>query len=533
MIIDLHTYEPEDDIRGDVCVVGAGPAGITIALELAAHGIDVVLVEGGGLHYEDASQALYNGGVAGHEHTDVLATRLRYFGGTSGHWTGRCAPLDEIDFEAREGVPHSGWPITRSELDPFYQVAQGYLELGPFRYELSQWQSQLDGAVPLALDKASVESVVYQQSPPTRFGEIYREPIEKARHIRCFLHANLVDIRLAEGSDSVSHIAVSTLEGKRRDVHARHFVLACGGIENARILLNCNRQRDKGLGNENDLVGRYFMDHLNVDTSAIVFADETLDLDLYTGFQRVDGSVLSIGLRIAPETMRREHLLNNAAFLSVSFENEAFSNDFRNHGWLSFSTMVKAFARGQMPERLTENYCNAVEDVGAVTTGVYRHVMRRVVPPGKALAATLGQDAEQAPNPDSRVRLGEDVDPFGWRRVVLDWRVSRTDMESLRRTHEMIGAAVGAAGIGRMRLGFGEPPSAENVYTAYHHMGTTRMHDDPRQGVVDRNCRVHSLRNLYMAGSSVFTTAGTANPTLTIVALAARLAARLATSLRS
>jgi len=524
MIIDLRDYDPQEPVIGAVCIAGAGPAGITLALELANKGIDVVLMEAGGRTYEAETQALYEGEVTGDGNTDIASSRLRQFGGTTGHWTGLCAPLNPIDFEAREGVPHSGWPIGRSDLDPHYEVAQAYLQLGPFEYDFGKWQDRID-APALPLDPDMVRNAAYQQSPPTRFADTYWDAIATSNQIRCFLHANLVDILLVD--DAVGHFEFSTLEGKTVRVRAPQFVIACGGIENARILLNCRKQRADGIGNEYDLVGRYYMDHLNCETSAILFADEDVDLSLYDELLEIDGTDLSIGLKLPFEVMRRDALLNNTAFLVPEFEDATFNNDFRNHGWVSFSSMVKAFASGKKPDRFAENYCNAVEDTDAIAVGVYRHVMRRFLREGKTVAARLRQDAEQSPNPDSRVYLSDETDVFGWRKAGLDWQIASSDLDSLRRTHEHIGAAVGAAGLGRLQLGIPDPPDLDIVYTGYHHMGTTRMHDSPQNGVVDRNCKVHSVKNLYMAGSSVFPTCGTSNPTLTIVALAARLADHL------
>lgn len=530
MIIDLQDYGSEEPVKAPVCVVGTGPAGATIALELAGKGIDVVLLESGRRGYEAETQALYEGEVVGDRNTDIAASRLREFGGTSGHWTGLCAPLDAIDFEARPGVPHSGWPIDLESLDSYYTIGAPYLQLGPNDYSFESWKDKLvDPSLPL--DPALVGNAVYQQSPPTRFAEAWWEPIEASDRILCFLHANLIDIVLAD--NAVDHCLFSTLDGRTLTVEAERYVIACGGIENARILLNCNKQRPAGIGNEFGLVGRYYMDHLNCELGRIVFADENVDLTLYDHVIDAGTAALQIGLKLPFDVMRREELLNNTAFLVPEYENEAYSDNFRGHGWVSFSNVVKAFARGRMPDRFAENLCNAAEDSGSIATGVYRHVMRRVTATGRAVAARLRQDAEQSPNPDSRVFLIDEKDPFGWQRPALDWRIAGADMESLRRTHELIGAAVGAAGLGRVQLGISDPPSFEDVYTAYHHMGTTRMSESPRQGVVDADCKVHSVRNLYVAGSSVFTTAGTANPTYTIVALAARLADHLDWAIRT
>ncbi|RXF74732.1 GMC oxidoreductase [Hansschlegelia zhihuaiae] len=526
MISDLRTGGAPAEIEGEVCVVGTGPAGMTIALELARKGRRVVLLEGGGDAYEDDTQDLYRGEVVGHRNIDVANSRLRQFGGTSGHWTGLCAPLDALDFEPREGLGGFGWPIRRADLDPFYARAQGYLDLGPYRYDWEDWR-RIVPLPALPLDPSRVITDVFQQSPPTRFAEKYHGAVEAEPRIDCWLHANLTDVRLAEGSNAVSSLSVSTLEGHVATVRAKTFVLACGGIENARILLNARAQRPAGIGNEHGLVGRYYTDHMTIEATTVLLAD-SVDARLYSESQIYDGAELQFGLRLTPELTKRERLTTNSAFLVPQHANEIYSTDYRNHGWIAFSSMVKAFSRGHMPDRLAEHYCDAVDDLGSVATGVFRQVARRVAPPEAAHVFKLRQDAEQAPNPDSRVYLIDAKDRFGQNRIALDWRVSADDLLRLRRTHELIGQAIGAAGLGRVQLGIAETPDLDMAFSGYHHMGTTRMHSDPRRGVVDANCRVHSVENLYIGGSSVFTTGGCANPTLTIVALAIRLAERLA-----
>jgi|TARA_A100001391_G_scaffold31836_3_gene17000 choline dehydrogenase-like flavoprotein len=525
MFIDLLSQPDGSRFSADVCIAGAGPAGITLALELARRGITSVLLESGGMQYEESVQSLYDGKVTGHANTDVSYSRLRQFGGTSGHWTGMCAPLEAIDFEARDGVPHSGWPITRAALDPFYERAQPYLDLGPYKYSLDEWGVELNGS-PLPLDPAQVVPSVYQMSAPTRFAEKYAGNVEADENITCILHASVTDIVLADGTSRVDRVTIATLDGQTAGVTAKAYVLACGGIENPRVLLNAASQRQSGLGNENDLVGRFFMDHLNTTTGNLVLSDDETDMGFYD--QATETAQLLIGMTLPAQVKRTEKLLNNAAFMSISWESQAHNDDFRDHAWLAFSTLAKSLSRGQAPERLTERLCTVAEAPGSVLTGLARHIQRQFSGSGRISAITFKQDAEQAPDPDSRVTLNDDVDALGLRRIDLDWRVSEQDMLSLRRTHELIGRAFGSAGLGRVQLGIENPPSLDNVYTGYHHMGTTRMHDDPRQGVVDANCRVHSVDNLFVAGSSVFTTGGMANPTLTITALAIRLADHLA-----
>ncbi|WP_029041138.1 GMC oxidoreductase [Cucumibacter marinus] len=530
MLEDFRSLPGGETFSADICICGAGAAGIPMALELARRGISVILLESGGIGLEEDIQALYEGELAGLENTDLSYSRLRQFGGTTGHWTGQCAPLDPLDFKQRTAVPHSGWPINRKILDPFYERAQPYLQLGPYRYSTESWGNELSGT-PLPLDPETVTSAVYQYSPPTRFAETYQGDVEGEENLRCLLHANVIHMKLASGTDRLESLTISTLDGKKATVSARKFVLACGGIENARLLLNFNTDRPAGLGNENDLVGRYYMDHLNIVASSIVLADNQTDLGFYS--QATTEAQLGMALRLTDPVIEREGLLNNAAFLQVVWENPDHNDDFRDHAWLSFSSMAKAFARGQVPDRLAENACNVIEQPGPVVTGIYRNIARRFTGGGVIKAIDLKQDAEQSPNPDSRVMLGEDIDPLGMRRVILDWQVAPGDMDSLRRTHMILGAELGKAGLGRLNLGISDPADVTQAFTGYHHIGTTRMHANPRQGVVDADCRVHSVDNLYVAGSSVFTTCGAANPTLTIVALALRLGDHLADTLQA
>lgn len=526
MIHDLREGEAPAEITGDICIVGTGPAGITLALELSRKGRSVVLLEGGGASYEEDSQDLYRGAVVGHHNIDVANSRLRQFGGTSGHWTGMCAPLDPLDFEARDGLPHYGWPITRADLDPFYARAQTYLDLGPYAYDWSQWKDKV-GAPALKLDETRVFTDVYQLSAPTRFAEKFGDTVRVEPKIACWLHANLIDVTLGADGTSVVSATVSTLEGKTATVKAKTFVIACGGVENARLLLNFRKQRPAGIGNEHGLVGRYYTDHMTIDTSLLVL-NEDVDASVYYGDITIDGARLSMGLKVSPELVKREGLNNNSAFLVPQFESDVYSDDFRNYGWIAFSTMLKTFSRGHVPDRLSERYCDVVDDFGSIAKGVYRHAVRQISPPKGAHVFKLRQDAEQSPNPDSRVSLIGEKDRFGLNRIQLDWRVTNEDLLRLKRTHETIAAAIGAAGLGRMQIGISDPPDHSIAFSGYHHMGTTRMHADASQGVVDANCRLHSVQNLYMAGSSVFTTGGCANPTLTITAMAIRLADHLA-----
>jgi choline dehydrogenase-like flavoprotein len=259
MFTDARTIPAGTTLTADVCTVGAGAAGISIARELAHSPLDVCLLESGGLEYDLDTQQLYRGRSVGFPYFPLEIARLRFFGGTTNHWGGASRPLDDSDFEARDWVPHSGWPFRREALDPYYRRAHGVLELGPYAYDAGSWTT--DERRPLRFEGESLRSAVLQQSPPTRLGQVYREELRRARNIRTCLNANLLEIETAPTGGPVTRLRVASLERNEFYVEARAYVLATGGIENPRLLLLSRRADPAGLGNEHDLVGRFCMDH--------------------------------------------------------------------------------------------------------------------------------------------------------------------------------------------------------------------------------------------------------------------------------
>jgi choline dehydrogenase-like flavoprotein len=348
----------------------------------------------------------------------------------------------------------------------------------------------------------------FQFSPPTRFGERYRAELEQAPDIHVLLHANVTRIAALPSAAAVSHLAVQTLTGRRHRVHARRYVLAAGGIENARLLLLSDDVMPGGLGNRHDMVGRCFMEHPHLGGFAdVVIADLARLPPIYRGQVTVDGRSARVAYIPRADYLRRTRRLNVSFTMSPVAELRADDTnraDQADAGQLDMLAAARPFLTdGGRPPRPDE----------AAFRGV---------------RMGIGCACEQVPNPDSRVTLGEDKDALGLRRTRLDWRLTEQDRRSLVANIEALGVELAAAGIGRMR-----PLLAQNglweqvVRGGAHHMGTTRMSDDPRHGVVDRNCRVHGIDNLFVAGSSVFPTSGSANPTLNILALAYRLADHL------
>jgi choline dehydrogenase-like flavoprotein len=509
---DARTLDNGSTIEGDLCIVGAGAAGISIALEWVGSPRNVVLLEGGGFVFEQVMQDLYRGVNAGLPYYPLDAARLHYFGGTTGHWAGFCSTLDPLDFEERPWVPSSGWPITRTDLDPFYARAQRLLDLGPYEYEAAQWTRRNPALVPLPLDPDTVWTKMWQFSPPTRFGTAYRGAIVDAANVHLYTHANVCEVIPNESVAAVDSLRVRTLDGKEHRVRARQYVLACGTIQNARLLLASNNRVAVGLGNGHDLVGRYFMEHLEMPTGQLVLTGAAVPS---TAMYAIEfGKTKARGeLALSAEMQRRHEILN----ATVSLTPGALGTE----GMSTFQAFPPDSVAGFRAPRPAD----------AAATPAANDTPRAAEAPTRPRLFDLLTRQEQAPNPDSRVTLESQRDALGMPRARLDWRLTALDRRSFRGFYEALGRELGRAGLGRVRMHdwvlateSAWPPSLGG---GWHHMGTTRMHPDPTRGVVDATCRVHGLANLYVAGAAVYPTAGCANPTLTLVALSLRLSDHL------
>ena len=509
MHVDARTLDDGSTIEGDLCIVGAGAAGISLALEWVASKRRVILLEGGGFDYDPRMQELYRGESVGLPYYPLDAARLHYFGGTTGHWAGFCSTLDATDFEVRDWVPHSGWPITRAMLDPYYARAHKVLDLGPYEYDVSAWQRRDPSLVPFGLDPNVAWTKIWQFSAPARFGTLYRDAIINARDVHLYTHANVCEISANESAAAIDSMRVRTFEGKEHRVRAKRFVLACSTIQNARLLLASRSRAATGLGNEHDLVGRYFMEHLEMPSGNLAtLGDRSANARMYAfefGRTKARGEIA-----LAPAVQRERRLLN----ATVSLEPGAI-------GAPAMSTFQWA-----TPDVVTRMRAPAE------TTNSSPAPAPAVDEPGTARTFHLLTRQEQAPNPSSRITLSDEHDALGMPRARLDWRLTELDRASFRGFYEALGREMGRSGIGRLQMREWVREAADAPWPAslgggWHHMGTTRMHADPRQGVVDADCRVHGIANLYVAGAAVFPTAGCVNPTLTLVALTLRLSDHL------
>ena len=521
MITDARRLRDGEGVTADVCIVGAGAAGIAIARELIGSRAQVCLLEAGGERVERAAQALCRGGSVGLRYEPLHVARRRCFGGTTVDWTGRCRPLDPIDFEARDGLAYSGWPFGREHLEPFYRRAHDLLELGAMRYDASDWPGS--GSA-LELRSSDVRSTLFQFSP-TDFARVHRAELEKAPNLSVLLYANAVEIECDAAGERVTRLQVATTQRRRLFVSAGLYILAAGGIENPRLLLISRAHRRASLGNEHDLVGRFFMEHPHFYVGPFTPGASCPGLDLYT-VSAEEGSLrpgpVIAGLSPSPELLRRERLLGASLGFYVRKAHQAGA-EYSSDGVASLERLIDAARRGELPD----DAARCAREVLAGAAPIARNLLARVLARGRTqLVARLA--LEQAPDPNSRIFLSSRRDALGLPRVLLDWRLGEVDRRSALRFLEIARDALRASGMGeiqshldrvlRERLRW---PST--LRGAHHHMGTTRMHRDPKLGVVDEHCRVYGVENLYVAGSSVFPTSGYANPTLTLVALALRL----------
>jgi choline dehydrogenase-like flavoprotein len=468
VFIDVSALESGAVLRARVCVVGSGPAGMTTAVTLAKKGFDVILIEAGGRHLTGDSQAQFAGEVVGDRYYDLSFARLRMFGGTSNHWGGYCAPLDYHDFERHPRFPETGWPISRSDLDPYLEGACEVLEI-PNRFEEE-------------LVTPTLRRIQFQFSPPVNFGQKYDEFCRSSDRLRVCLNSVLTDLRL---EDHAIKSAVVATDGPEFSVDAECFVLCAGGIENSRLLLWINQRSGGRLVQDSRTLGRYWMEHPHANL----------------------GDFLLEG---GPE----------------------FFDDGR-----AFFALTK---QAQYHLGVLNAGVRVVEQAYSTTKGLIADLLCYAPALGERLMGLLDKELvcgarirsshwEQEPRFENHVALDSTKsDGLGIPRVKLHWKKSEADRRTIVLTANEFARQIANSELGRVRLmewlvDDDVPMTPQKTMGAWHHMGGTRMSDNPDQGIVDRNLRVHGNRNLYVGGSSVFRSGGYANPTLTIVQLSLRL----------
>ena len=527
MIIDFHEFDDGACMTADVCIIGAGAAGITIAREFLGTNFTVLVLESGGVDNEAVIQKLNESEVVGLPHVGIEKGRVRGFGGSTILWGGQNLRLGAFDFQKRSWVPNSGWPITLQDIEPYYNRAERVLQLGPnIRY--------LDlcaraGIQPLAFDSNKLHLECSLWSPSPNFGTTYRTELRKARNISVILHANVTEIITNQAATTAERVEIRTLSGKKGTARARFYIICCGGIESARLLLASDRIEQRGVGNKNDLVGRYFQDHIHIWYDDIVTTNRKL-------LQNSCESFFIRGRKYAPLITLSEHI-------------QAKKQLMRIHGTIIFwmeadssvsaaKTLFRAVRGKTLPPlgELRHLLRNLLTDAGELFDITYRYYIQKRAGTPKHGRVYLAALCEMAPDPNSRISLSEVRDQLGMRRARIDWRPGELERRTASEYVRTVASELQRLGIGTYDLRQAaflddEKGWVNKAGDNNHHMGTTRMHESDKLGVVDSNCQVHGIDNLYIGSSAVFPSSGSSYPTLTILALCIRVADRLKTLL--
>ncbi len=525
MLIDARTIPEGTQIDVDLCVIGGGPAGISVALPFIDSTTTVAVIESGGLDFDEVAQTQAEATSSGQSYFPMKETRIRAFGGSTISWGGISAPFDTIDFEERSWVPHSGWPISRKDLEPYYveaKVASHVIDPDMSAAGTEGYFGDANGPTP------STRWAEIYFSAPARFGRLYEQAFKQARNLTTYLYSTAVEIEPNESQSAISGLRVASLDGSTYRVVANNYVLAGGGIENARMLLASGNKERGGIGNDHDLVGRFFQEHPRLYDRYALPEDSAA---LAAHVRGAAGTLNFSRLGLSDAAQKDEKLLNYIVNLSFGYSGQ-------------LTDQFQAVRRIVNARRKPWSDSPYFQDVGGGPNTVrWADIKTALKKPHRTLQSAFGAqfepdsmrqwieietNVEQIPDPDNRVTLNTEVDTFGVPTAHLHWKLSDKEERTYRRGLELIVEALDQYSPGLMQGRMDYPdPWPDDVVGCWHHIGTTRMHKNPSEGVVDADCRVHGVANLYIAGSSVFPTGGATAPTLTIVALGLRLAEHL------
>jgi choline dehydrogenase-like flavoprotein len=539
-----HEWAAGHPYKARLCIIGAGAAGISLACELDGCGFDVLLLEAGGA--ESRVGDFYEGSATP-PHPEPKQFRRVGFGGTTAVWGGRCVPFDPIDFERRDHVANTGWPLAYEEVARFYSGAMQYCDAGRLDFLA---ETSLPGAGPIIPgfygDEVVDASHIERYSLPTNFGRRYRQRLHKSENVTVVLGLRCLRLNRASGEDLIQSAEFIDQTGRLRTIQADVFVLATGGIEVPRLLLASDRA-GTGFGNLSDCLGRFYMCHFESTSGRIVPRNKPVAFR----FERTDDGVYCRRqMRFTPAAQRNHHLLNTVFRLHFpSYADASHGSSVMSAIYLAKSTLLPEYRTilQQRPDAICSPPIQHIGNVVRDFPGLARFAgewLFRIRLAKRKLPYTLVQNAdgsfplefntEQTPDPSNRITLRGDRDRHGIPRVHIAWRVGDQDAAAALRAFGLLRESLERSGTAELQ--FNNELLADEIARSVplgHHMGTARMAASPNSGVVDGNCAVFGLPNLYVASSAVFPTCGYANPTLTIVALAMRLAQHLRSRLES
>lgn len=526
----------------NICVVGSGPVGLVTALELARLGQSVTLIESGLVKRDPHAQRLSDADRADtRRNSDMTLAVQRRFGGTSNLWGAGCVPLDPIDFAARPITPDAPWPITYDEFAAHLKTACRYANCGEtFRQSVQNLE---------AVDNQFTAVNLMRYAHPASFGRAYRGVVGRSPLIVACLGATVTEL-IFDHDDGVAAIRVAGRDGSKSLLKAKVFVLACGGVETTRLLLAAQAEAPARFGGESGPLGRYYMGHLSGDIADIRLAHPGLDKAL-DFFRAPDGAFGRRRITASAEFQIKENLTNISFWPKLPAMSDPSHHDpVLSLAYLALSVpplgraLVSESLRrinvGEGDQRLAHlrNVASGIPTIARFLPGfVHGRTLASRRLPGlylrnRARRYALHYHAEHLPNTTSRVRLTQGQDALGLRKVILDLRFQATDARAVVNTHERLDRWLKGTGLGELIWHENQQEREASVMDqagdGVHQIGTARMAPNPKDGVVDCNCRVFGVRNLFLAGSAVFPTSGQANPTLSAIALAIRLAQTIA-----
>jgi choline dehydrogenase-like flavoprotein len=523
MIADFAEFENAATVNADVCIVGAGAAGIAIAREFIGTPYKVLILESGGLDPEPETQELYKSNVVGLPHAGIHDGRVRIFGGTTTLWGGQALRFDAFDLQERSWVPYSGWPITQDMLEPFYERAARVLQLGP----LISYHDLCGtfGIEPPALNPTQLYMECSQWSPKPNFATTYHKQLNRAKNVTALLHSNVTSVITNKAATTVEKIEFMSLAGKKGTARARFYIICCGGIETARLLLASNGIQEHGIGNDHDLLGRYFQEHIHIRFGQFAVKHRKRLQNLFESFYK--GGLKYFPLITLSQRMQAEKKL-------LSIHGSPIFDDTEGSGVVALKQLFKILVRksNAKPGELRHLVGNALISPGDILRIGYRFYAKHRSGGPRQGAVSMGAQAEVAPNPQSRVFLAPSRDRLGMRKISIDWRLGELERRTVSEYAGTVATEFERIGLASLNLRqvdiLNDPVQwVTMARDSAHHMGTARMHETPQFGVVDPNCRVHGVDNLYIGSSAVFPTCTRSNPTLTILALCLRIADRL------
>lgn len=547
MLIDAESLPEGTILRADLAIVGAGPAGIVLALEFAKSGYDVALIENGRLQFSETIQSLGTANRLDPQFHAPMAECTRFqIGGTSTIWGGRCVPYDPVDFDQRSYIPHSTWPVTYQELETYFSRACDYFFCGQPEFDIHNLSNiKQKSIVPGLPDEEICTSILERWSLPTNFGKEYLNDLKQSQQIKLLYGLTCTEIESHASGNHVEQLRAKTLGGKCLSIKSRRYILAGGGLNTTRLLLASDQHHPGGIGNHSGLLGRFYMGHLSGDIAVAHFT--TPPKNTVFGFDR-DSDRIYVRRRFSftRDFLHEKELPNIVAWLGVPhFADPSHKNGILSLAYLALNAPVvgkylsaKAIRdslTGQVQGSHWDHLMNILRDMPKLLAfvpsfGYGRYLAKRKIPAlfvyNAANQYPLHYHAEQIPNFNSTVTLSDERDQLGMRKLDINLRFARQDIDGVVKSHQYWDQYLRKHDCGYLRYLTDDPEASvwAQARDGFHQVGTTRMSEHPSDGVVSPNCNIHGFDDLFVASSSTFVTSGQANSTFMIVAFALRLA---------